>query len=175
MKALSYSFILLLLLSACATPKVYTDYDETTDFNRYQRFTFYTNMDTGLDTLDQARLQNALRSTLEEKGFSYSQKADFIVNFYTEVSKENASNRLGISIGTMGAHVGGNIASGIPISSSKRILHTTIEMVNATSNTLYWQGVAETRLKKNTSPEERSQLFKKIAKEVLRDYPPNKK
>lgn len=175
MKAHYYPFILLLFLWACNTPKVYTDYDETTDFTRYKSFAFYKDMNTGLDTLDQVRLQNALRSTLEEKGYSYSQETDFIINFYTEVSKENASNRLGISIGTMGAHVGGNIASGIPISSNRRILHTTVEMVNAASNTLYWQGVAETRLKKNPTPEERTQLFKKIAKEVLRDYPQNKK
>ena len=129
-------------------------------------------MDTGLDTLDQVRLKKAITATLTEKGFTTNDTPDFKINFYADFTKETNHNNLGISIGALGSHVGGNIASGIPIKSSRDIIGVTIELVDAKTNTLFWQGASESKLRKNITPEERSKLFKIIAQKTLEKYPP---
>src|SRR5699024_39188 len=169
---LSGLLAVLLLAAACGSPKIYTDYDETKDFKTYQSFNFYEGIKSGLDTLDQKRLQRALVKNLEEKGFSRSKHPDFLINYYADFTKETNHNSLGISIGAIGSPVGGNIASGIPITNNRKIMNVTIELTDAQESTLYWQGVAEVRLKHNRTPEDRTRLFTPIAEKTLREYPP---
>lgn len=174
-KSRSYllSLLIVLVIAACNSPKIYTDYDEAVDFNNYQSFDFYEDMESGLDTLDQVRLQKALQTTLEEKEFSsHTDHPDFKINFYADFTEETNRNDLGISIGTFGSHVGGNIASGIPIFSKRKFMQITVEFADGEKNTLYWQGVAEVRLKNNPSAKERTQIFTTIAQKILNQYPP---
>lgn len=166
--------ILLIALGACQSFKVYTDYDERMDFKEFSRFNFYPDMETGLDSLDHKRFSEALKNQLETQDMHFSSDPEFEVNFYAETHREENRHRIGISIGTYGNHVGGNIGSGIPIGSRKDVLSVTVEFIDAQTHNLFWQTVVEARLKQKMTPEQRRDFFYKIAQKALADYPPKK-
>src|SRR5699024_9696538 len=141
----SLYLLLASLFTASGSIKTYSDFDETLDFSRYQNFALYNDMDTGLSDLDEKRFSAALVSVLEEKDFQSSEDPDFMINFYSKVYEENNRNHIGIGIGGGGSHVGGGISGGIPINMRKHIMSLTVEFVDATTNQLFWQGVAEAK------------------------------
>lgn len=173
MKKLPYIFgLVLLMLAGCGGVKTAVDYDESINFNRYTDFSFYDNMKTGLTDLDENRFKDAVVKALEEKGISEADNPQLRVNFYSKSFDKRKQHNIGVNIGTIGRHVRGNVGSGIPIRSTQHILSVTVELVDAQSDILIWQGVAEGDTKGNTSPEKRREFFEKMAKKLLKNYPP---
>ena len=173
-KLIVLSIISVLLLS-CGGPKVFYDYDQTIDFNNYQSFSFYKDMQTGLRPLDQERVREAINNQLKTQGFTNTENPDFKVNFYADFYNERSNSTIGIGVGGGGGHVGGGVSGGIPIGGTKTFISLTVEFVEADSNELYWQAVIESPFNNNTQPEERTAFFDKIIKKALESYPPKEK
>lgn len=166
-------YTLLATLISCGGIQVYTDYDETLNYDQFHSYNFYKNLETNLDQLDEKRVVEALKGELKQKEFYLdSLQPDFRINVYSDQYKKNKQHNIGINIGTYGRHVGGSIGSGIPIRSSEQIISLTIEFADGKTNELFWQGVTESPISPNIRPEERSDLFKKMIKKVLKKYPP---
>src|SRR5699024_6956053 len=127
-------------------------------------------MDTGLSELDEKRFLATLNKVLKTRGYKTSVQPDFKVNFYSSIYEKEHHNNLNIGIGTIGGHVGGNIAGGIPIKSSTKMLSITVEFVDAQTNTLFWQGVVEGKLNTIRTPADRRKLFEKMTRKLLKDY-----
>ncbi len=163
---------LLLTFTACSSIKTYTDYDNTVSFNTYKSYAFYDNMNTGLDSLNQARFTQALTTTLAQKGIEVSTTPDFKINFYSKLEEVTRQQNIGIGIGSYGAHVAGNVTTGIPIRSTKKVLRITIEFADAKTNTLLWESVVEGKYKSGRTPEQRITFYQKMAEKALAEYPP---
>lgn len=174
MKRLLLYLIPFLFLVSCGSIETTNDYDENINFKQYRSFSFYEDMDTGLNQLEEKRFSRALDSTLQIKGFTHAEKADLKINYYGEFYQQISRNNLNIGIGTYGANVGGNVASGIPIDSKKNKLSLTVEIIDAQKNQLIWQGVVDTKYNAKATAEKRSALFQKLAEKVLESFPPEK-
>jgi hypothetical protein len=87
-------------LTACATISTGSHYDETTNFGLYQTFSWideapYISDDSSvrLSPLTQSKIQRAIQTQLENKGYSFSEdrdNADFVVA-YTVGTREKIS------------------------------------------------------------------------------------
>ena len=72
-------------------------------------------IDSGLNDLDDKRIQQATDSLLQERGFIKSETPQLYVNFFARESISNSRNTLGIGIGGGGGTVGVGVSGGIPI------------------------------------------------------------
>lgn len=174
MKNINLSFILLIAfgLTSCSSIKTYTDYDKSINFKQYSSYSFFEDMETGLNELNERRFSKAVNAVLQEKGFAQNDHPDFTINYYSEIYRKTNRNNLSIGIGTVGSHVGGNVSSGIPIETNNRMLSLTLEIVDSKKNILVWQGEADAKIKSNLNPKEQETFFKKIAEKILKEFPP---
>ncbi|PZD76991.1 DUF4136 domain-containing protein [Mesonia sp. K7] len=175
MKPIVFLLFSCLFIAACGGPKAFYDYDESMNFAQCKTFSFYDNQQTGLNELDQERLFNALTSQLISKGLTPSESADFKINITTDVFQERNNNTsVGIGIGGGSGGFGGGVSGGIPINSQQTILEITIDFANSVNNELFWQAVVEDNLPRETTPEERTEIFNEMIAEALENFPPEK-
>lgn len=159
-------------LAGCNSIKTYTDYEVTTTFKDYSSFGFYEEMDTGFNELDEKRVASLLTKTMEEMDLKSGREIDFRINFYAETHEDIQRHNMHIGIGAIGGNVAGNIGSGIPLDSHRKIISLTVEFVDAQTDRLFWQGIVEAKWKPNLTPEERLKFFEKLITKLLKDYPP---
>lgn len=171
MKAIVPLFCLLLLVS-CNAPKAYFDYDENIDFDQFNSYQFYEDMETGLTKLDESRYEAALKSAMQEQNLNESATPDFKVNIYVKSFQKQNNNTIGIGLGAGGGAVGGGVSGGIPIGGVKNYLSLTVEFANADDNELFWQAVVEAKFDPEMNPEERKEFFQEIAEKAIEKYPP---
>lgn len=165
---------LILVFSSCAGIQTYVDYDEEIAYDQYKTFDYFTELETGLEDLDEARVLRILDEEIEKKGFSKSDQPDFYINLYSESFKKRNQHNIGLSIGTYGRNVGGQIGSGIPINSTQNMLSLIIEIVDAEQNILVWQGIVDAKVAENYTPEKKKAYFQKQIKKLLKEFPPKK-
>lgn len=167
----SFSLLLIsILLFACNTPKVFTDYASDVEFDEYKSFTFYAIENSGLARLDEDRVYATLQDTLIAKGFEEKLIPDFKVNFYAEVFNKTSNSNFGIGIGGYNGGVDGTISP----QNTKRTIALTIEFADGLTNNLFWQGVVEAQFNENLKGKEREEFFKILVGKVLEKYPPEK-
>lgn len=158
----------ILLLTSCGGPKAYFDYDQKVNFDRFESYNFYDQMETGLNELDEDRMIQALNTGLSKRGFTSSATPDFKINFYTEVFEKQSNSNVGLGVGGGG----GAIGAGIPVGGSQLFMSITIEFTNAVDDELYWQAVVEHQFNQDASPEERMYFFTEVVEKALENYPP---
>lgn len=171
MKAIVPLFCLLFLVS-CNAPKAYFDYDETIDFDQFNTYQFYDDMETGLSELDETRFETALKTAMQDQNLNQSETPDFKVNIYAKSFQRKSNNTIGIGLGAGGGAVGGGVSGGIPVGGVKNYLSLTVEFTNAVDNELFWQAVVEAKFDPKMNPEERKEFFQEIAGKALDKYPP---
>jgi len=162
----------ILLLTSCGGPKAYFDYDQKVNFDQFESYNFYDQMETGLNELDEDRMIQALNTGLSKRGFTSSATPDFKINFYTEVFEKQSNSSIGLGVGGGGGVVGGGVSGGIPVGGSRLYMSITIEFTNATDDELYWQAVVEHQFNQDASPEERMYFFTEVVEKALENYPP---
>lgn len=174
MRKIFFAGLLSILLVGCTAPQIFYDYDAQTDFSAYNTYNFYTDMETGLNDLDDQRVFEAIESALTKKGIQLSTTPDFKVNFYASYFEKPSGSRIGLGFGGGGGGIGIGVSGGIPVGAPDVFMHLTIEFVEWPSNVLYWQTVIESRFNPNMSPEERAAYFKNVISKALENYPPEK-
>ncbi|WP_283641526.1 DUF4136 domain-containing protein [Mesonia mobilis] len=162
----------ILLLTSCGGPKAYFDYDQKVNFDQFESYNFYDQMETGLNELDEDRMIQALNTGLSKRGFTSSATPDFKINFYTEVFEKQSNSSVGLGVGGGGGVVGGGVSGGIPVGGSRLYMSITIEFTNAVDDELYWQAVVEHQFNQDASPEERMYFFTEVVEKALENYPP---
>lgn len=162
----------LILLSSCAGIQTYVDYDEEIDYQAYKSYTYYTEMETGLDELEEKRMFQVLDEIFQEKGYHSSDSADFKVNLYTEQFQKTSRHNIGLSVGTIGHHVSGHVGSGIPINSTQNMRSITIEIADASTDILVWQGIVEAKAPDHYTPKKKKAFLKKQIQKLLKQFPP---
>lgn len=172
MKIFKY-FALILCLASCASIYVNYDYEKTTNFNEYKTYNFFSNIESGLNELDEKRLIAALDYKLNEMGLVKTQNASFYIDIKSNEFQEASRNNVGVGVGGGNRGFGGGISVGIPVGQSSINRQITIEFVDENKTGLFWQATSESSFKQNQSPEKREARFKAIVNKVLEGYPPD--
>ncbi|KJD37073.1 hypothetical protein PW52_01030 [Tamlana sedimentorum] len=165
-------FLIAVTTLSCATVKVDYDYDSAANFNNYKSYNYYADMKTGFSELDTNRLLDAIDSTMTAKGFYIADSPDFFIDIKSEAFQAPPRQTVGVGVGGGGGHVGGGISIGIPVGDSNFNRVITIDFVDENKKQLFWQAVAETSLKLNSTPDQREAKMQAVAKKVLAAYPP---
>ncbi len=162
---------LVLLLVACAGPRVIYDYDIKTDFSKYKTYNYYPDLKTGLSDLDTKRLLDATDKALEAKGFSKTDSPQFYVNFKSQKYQTPSRTGVGVGVGNGPISIGGTIPVGRP----DQHLQLTVDFVDVQKDELFWQAEADDTQNSEQTPENRMSFFTVMIQKALSKYPPVKK
>jgi len=98
--------LFLLALSGCAsTPKTITNVDPNADFGQYRTFGFFDPLATdeeGYESMVSSFLKVATSQQLAQRGLSYAEDPDLIINFYIHTQEKVRSR----SVPTAGGYYG---------------------------------------------------------------------
>lgn len=172
----------LILSAGCASIRPDIDYDPEKDFRQYNNYSWLVekkevNNQIRNDLLNE-RIKNAIENGLARKGYqkvSGDAETDFLLTYHLSIeTKVDVST---INTG-WGYHPGGSRYGYGGISHSDTIVREykagtlVIDIVDKSDNMLAWRGAAQSRLKKNIPPEERTERINKVVNAILDEFPP---
>ena len=168
-----------ILLTSCASIRVSTDYDTGVDFSAYNAFTFFKPGidDAKVSDLDKRRILKALENTLAEKGFVASETPNVLVSFHTKAEKNVQVSESFLGWGGPFYGPYGGMGWGWGFNRPYNVNTTTsgvlyIDLIDATSKKLIWQGKGVGRLSGGT-PQEREAKINAFVTDILAAYPPS--
>lgn len=183
-KVLALPVLVLLLFASCSSVRVAVDYDREADFRMYRTYAFYK---TGVDRaqisdLDKKRILKAIDAELSSKGFVKSKNPDLLISiFTTERERVDVYNNLGWGWGPgwgwgwgwgpawgwgPGWGWGGNSVS----TSTEGSLY--IDLIDAKTKELVWQGKGEGTLDKYRDIEKKEARIREFVSQIMEEYPP---
>ncbi|MGX7666988.1 DUF4136 domain-containing protein [Flavobacterium pedocola] len=167
---------LLLVLGACSSVRVDSDFDKNVDFSQYKTYAFQK---SGIDKaeisdLDKRRILRAIDTEMGKKGYTKNDAPDLLVNIFTkerervDVNQYNAGWGYGWGWGWNPYFWGGRTYVS---TSTEGTLY--IDLIDAKKKELIWQGKGSGYLAEdNSKKEERIQEF---VSKILAQFPPEKK
>ena len=166
---LYYLFIAFVAVS-CGSMYVEYDYDQKTNFKQYRFYAF--NEESGLSELDEKRFVRYTDSILQSKGLVLSENPDVLVFIASEEFETQSRNTLGVGLGGGGGNLGVGIGGGIPVGGRELHKRIQVSFISTTSNSVIWEALSESDLKKKSTPIQRDAYFKKLAAKIFKKYPP---
>lgn len=174
MKILKYIF-LLIVLSACNSPRVVYDYDQGVEFSEFKTYQIYPDLKSNLSQLDEQRIEAVFISEMSKVGLTSSTESpDLYLNYYASKYETPSESNIGIGVGGTGRNVGVGISGGIPIGGPDAHLRITIDFINVKNDALVWQAIVESQFDLNNTPEKREEHLRNIVEKALAGFPPNK-
>ncbi|MFY9241827.1 MAG: DUF4136 domain-containing protein [Polaribacter sp.] len=178
MKKIAFILFSVILLSACNSVKVVTDYDTKADFTKYKTFAFYK---TGIDKadisdLDKKRVLRAVETELLAQGFTKSENPDMLVSFFTKSRRKvdiNQNNNFGYGFGW-----GWNPWMWNGMNNNINVSEYTegtlfVDFIDTEKKELVWQGIGTGALKLE-NVEKKEARINEFVKEIVSRFPPNK-
>ncbi len=167
------ALLLVFLLGSCTTVRVVTDYDREANFGSYNKFAFFK---PGIDEaqisdLDKKRILRAIDAELTAKGYNKSEEPDLLVSIFTQ-EKERVdvyNNNFGFGWGWNPWWWGGFGGSTVSTSTEGSLY---IDLIDAKTNELVWQGVGRARLITSGNIEKKEKRIREIVSEIMTQYPP---
>ena len=147
------------------------DFDRNTDFSSYTTYNYFSELETGLNQLDEKRLMNALDITLQSKGLMFSEEPDIFINIKSSIFRAQQSNAVGVGLGG-GRNVGGGVSIGIPVGGPKLKRQLQIDFVDKKKDLLVWQAVSDSPFKEQSTPIEKEQKMQELVIKIFDKYPP---
>lgn len=175
MKRILYIMLLplLLLLGSCQSIKVVSDFDKEVNFSQYKTYAFHKpSIDkVKLNDFDKKRILHAIDAEMAAKGLVKSDTPDMIIGIYTKEAErvDIYQNYYGGAWGWYPYYH----PFGYPNTSVSRTVEGTlfIDLLDAKSNKLIWQGIGYTDIKNRTT-EKKEQQLKELIGKILSQYPP---
>ena len=189
MRKLSWIVLTLVsfvLITSCRTVDVVADYDDRANFNSYKSYAFYK---TGIDRaqisdLDKRRILRAVEFEMNQRGFQKSKNPDLLVNiFTTERERVQVYNYpygwggwgWGGWYGPYWGPYWGGYWGGYwgPYVSSYTEGSLFIDLIDAKSKQLVWQGKGVGTLSRYKKIEKKEQRIREFVSEIMNEYPPD--
>jgi hypothetical protein len=162
------SIIFVLALSSCSSVRVNADYDKKVSFANYKSYAY---LKSGVDKaeisdLDKKRILNAIDEIMPAKGLSKSDTPDVLISIFTK-EKERVDVYQNYGFGW-----GWNPYWGMGYSNVTTTPEGTlfIDIIDAKTKELVWQGEGSGYLTKNT--EKKDARIKEFVSKILEQYPP---
>ncbi|MEO8253018.1 MAG: DUF4136 domain-containing protein [Flavobacterium sp.] len=164
----------LLILSACSSIRVNSDYDSHADFTKYKTYAFHKN---GIDKvqisgLDKKRILRAIENEMDKKGMTKSENPDLLVNIFTKEREKIDVNQFNMGWG-YGWGWGWNpyMWGGNTYANSYTQGTLYIDLIDAKKKELIWEGEGIGVLTENRREKE-EQINEFVAK-ILAQFPPD--
>lgn len=176
MKKLKFIPVLLLfVLASCNSVRVNADYDKKANFSSYKTYAYLKSAvdKVEISDLDKKRILHSIDDALATKGFTKSETPDLLISIFTkENQRVDIYNNAGFGWG-MGW--GWSPYMGMGYSSTYVTPEGTlyIDLVDAKTKELVWQGEGSGYLTKDT--EQKDARIKEFVDRILSQYPPLKK
>lgn len=165
--------LLLFVLGACSSVRVYSDFDKNVDFSQFKTYAFQK---SGIDRvqvseLDKKRILRAIDAELSKKGMTKSDTPDILVNILTkereklDVNQFNAGWGYGWGYGWNPYLWGGNT---FVTSSTEGTLY--IDLIDAKKKELVWEGQGVGYLTENRARKE--EQINEFVSKILAQFPP---
>jgi len=165
--------LIVFVFTSCSSVRVVTDYDKEANFNSFSSFAFYK---PGIDQaqisdLDKRRILRAIESQLVAKGMTKSSDPNLLVSIFTKERErvDVYNNHFGYGWGWYPWWYGGYYGNHVS-STTEGTLY--IDLIDAKSQSLVWQGMGTSKLVKTSSIEKREERIRLIVSEILAKYPP---
>lgn len=170
-------FLLLLLVAACDTVSVYSDYDKNVDFAPYKTYAYFK---PGIDKveisdLDKRRILRAIDEQMQAKGFTKSDNPDLLINIFTKSREQVDVNQFSAGWG-YGWGWGWNpymMYGGQTTVSTSTQGTLYIDLIDAKKKEMIWQGEGQGTLTRNV--DKKDQKITEFVGKILAQYPPVKK
>ncbi len=172
---------LLLVLTACSSgPTIRSDFDRSADFTAYKTFNFVDPLGTdkhGYSTLVTSHFKAAAREQMESLGYTYSDASpDLLVNFFSNTENRTdirSSPSVTASYGYYGYRSG--LYMGFPMYNDTETVHykvgtLNIDVVDAESKKLIWEGIAEGKLSDEAMENPRAAINSAVT-QIFQRYP----
>jgi hypothetical protein len=178
-KAMSKKYIFILLASAtlgltsCSPFNVRSDYAETANFTNYRTYKLRID-DLKLNDIDKDRVLNELSKQLQMKGLQSGENPDLIINVkanhkkITDITTSSPYGAWG-----WGGPFGWGIGMNRTWSSNYNEGAIIVDMVDARSNKLVWQGIGSGI--SVDRPKAKQKQIPEIVSEIMKNYPPQRK
>ena len=165
----------LLVLASCSSVRVNYDYDKKVHFENYKTYAFLKSAvdKVEISDLDKKRILHSIDNALVTKGFTKSETPDILVSIF---AKENQRVDVYHNSG-FGWGMGWNNSQymGLGLNSTYITSEGTlyIDLTDAKTQELVWQGEGSGYLTKNS--QEKEARIKEFVDEILSQYPPEAK
>ena len=164
------ALLFIFTLSSCSSVRVNADYDSKISFSNYKTYAY---LKSGIDKaeisdLDKKRILTAIDGNLASKGMNKSENPDLLISIFTK-EKERVDVNQNYSFGW---GWGWNPYWGMGYSNVTTTPVGTlfIDIIDAKTKELIWQGEGSGYLSKNTGKKEAR--IKEFVSKILEQYPP---
>lgn len=176
MKATKFlPLFLIFVIASCSSVRVNSDYDKKANFGGYKTYAYLKSAvdKVEISDLDKKRILHSIDDALVTKGFTKSETPDLLVSFFTkENQRVDIYNNSGFGWG-MGWGWGPNWGLGYSNIYSTPEGTLYIDLIDAKTKELVWQGEGNGYLTKNS--EEKDARIKEFVDKILSLYPPTEK
>lgn len=176
----------LIFTAGCASIRPDIDYNPEQDFRQYHNYSWLVtnkdSIDKLINDLANERIVNAIENGLASRGYhklSTDAEADFVVAYHLSVEKKFDINTVHTDMGyspwgpSYGYRYGfGGVSQSNTTVREYKAGTLIIDIINKSDNKLAWRGTAQSRLKKNISPQERTQKINDVVNAILDEFPP---
>lgn len=174
MKTIKFIPVLLLfVLASCSSVRVNADYDKKANFDSYKTYAYSkTAIDkVEISDLDKKRILHSIDEAMTTKGFTKSETPDLLIGIFTkENQRVDVYNNAGFGWGWGWGPRWGMGYSNVYTTPEGTLY---IDLIDAKTKELVWQGEGSGYLTKNT--EEKDARIKEFVDKILAQYPPQKK
>ena len=198
MKKYLLAIVSLLFLVGCSTLNVQTDYNEEFDFSSLSKFSvMYNKKDDGKD-FTRGQISRALANQFRAKGYISTPKdeANFYLLFHLDVQTKSQVETNYETIGIYPSrgygyrltpvttvppvYIRDPYLSSLDNGTTTRVTTQTyeykegrlvVELIDAKSNNVVWQGIAKDELSELSTPEKKSAYINMVLGKLLKDFP----
>jgi hypothetical protein len=169
--------LLALVLAACSSVQIDTDYDPNADFSALRSYAWLAEKQppTGDPRIDSAlvdaRIRGAIEAQLAEHGLRgvEASEADFLVAYHVAVERRLDVQTLYRSYGRAGWGGAGYSDTVVRDYEEGTLL---IDFLHPETGDLLWRGSAQARLREQRTPEARDRYAHIIVGKIFAAYPP---
>ena len=165
--------VFALAFTSCTSVRVVTDYDKNANFGTYDSFAFYKPGidEAAISDLDKKRILRAIDANLTAKGMRKSESPALLVSIFTKERErvDVYNNNFGFGWGWNPWWYGSGWGSTVSRSTEGSLY---IDLIDAKTNELIWQGIGSSRLYTGSDIERREEKIREIVAEILAEYPP---
>lgn len=175
----------LLLLSACSSITLYSDYDKTVDFTQFKTFSYYgwaDNSDKILSPFDKERIEKSFGSEFVNRGLTFVKEGgDLIVALYIVTEQKQQTTATTTGVGGMYGGYGGywgygpgwGWGGGVSTTTYNTYDYTVGTLVcsvfDAKEKKLIWEGSGSGEIDDN--PQSREDGIPKAVAKIMSQYP----
>ena len=170
LKLLSVLFIAT--LASCSSVRVNADYDKKATFTNYKTYAY---LKSGIDKaeisdLDKKRILYSIEEVMATKGFTKSENPDVLISIFTkERERVDINNNMGFGWG-WGWNPWWGMGGGFTSVTTTPEGTLFIDIIDAKTKELVWQGEGSGYLTKNT--DKKDARIKEFVSKILEQYPP---